>query len=77
MPIHKDVIGNEVKENMVVLYPDRKVLKLGKITKVETRRKMIDIKGLEDGPHHVRRYANDVIYVDHPSLTLRLLSNGK
>lgn len=77
MPTHKDIIGNEIKEDMVVVYPDRMELKIGKAVKVVKSRKMIDIKCLEGNAFSARRYAKDVIHIDHPAITMRLLSNEK
>ena len=66
---HVDIVGNKLKPNMVVLFPHKRRLLIGTLTQVESKLKTVLINGTH------RRYAADVIHVDHPKITMRLLTN--
>lgn len=73
--IHKDILGNVVKLDDMVLYPDSNQMGVGKVTKLNN--KMLNILPIKNSKYTVRKYPHDTLVVDDPKMTIYMLKNCK
>lgn len=74
IPVHKDIIGNEIKVGSTVVYPYHNSLKVASVTKLNP--KMINVVAIGRSWND-RKYPNDLLVVEDPKITMYLLKNSK
>lgn len=72
--IHKDILGNTIKIDDVVVYPSHNSLKIAIVKKINP--KMINVVAV-GRKYPDRKYPSDLLVVDDPKITLYLLTHGK
>ena len=71
---HKDILGNSIKVDDVVVYPAHNSLKIAVVKKVNP--KMINVNPV--GKSYLdRKYPSDLLVVDDPKITLYMLKHTK
>jgi hypothetical protein len=71
---HKDILGNSIKVDDVVVYPARNNLKIATVKKINP--KMINVNPV--GKLYLdRKYPSDLLVVDDPKITLYMLTHTK
>ena len=74
MKMHKDILGNDIKEGDIVVYPDHNRMKIGTVTKNSPKMVMIQAIGRT---YTDRKYSQELLVVDDPKLTMYILKNSK
>tara|TARA_B110000503_G_scaffold129918_1_gene202700 strand:- start:2162 stop:2380 length:219 start_codon:yes stop_codon:yes gene_type:complete len=72
--MHKDILGNEIKEGDSVVYPHHNSMKVGLVAKLNP--KMVNIIAIGRS-YADRKYPNEVLVVDDPKITMYILKNSK
>ena len=71
---HKDILGNSIKVDDVVVYPAHNSLKIATVKKINP--KMINVNPV--GKLYLdRKYPSDLLVVDDPKITLYMLKHTK
>jgi len=71
--VHKDILGNIIKVDDTVVYPQHNSLQIATVKKINP--KMINVKGIRK--YRVdRKYPSDLLVVDDPKITMYLLKNS-
>ena len=74
MKMHKDILGNDIKEGDIVVYPDHNRMKIGTVKKNSPKMVMIQAIGKT---YTDRKYSQELLVVDDPKLTMYILKNSK
>ena len=72
--MHKDVLGNEIKENCIIAYPSHNRLKIGTVRKCTPKMVSVVPVGKQ---YWDRKYPYEVLVVDDPKISLYILKNSK
>ncbi len=72
--IHKDILGNTIKIDDVVVYPAHNSLKIATVKKINP--KMINVVAV-GRTYTDRKYPSDLLVVDDPKITLYMLTHSK
>ena len=72
--MHKDILGNEIKVDDIVVYPDHNRMKIGSVKKNAPKMVMVQAVGKK---YTDRKYPTEVLVVDDPKITMYLLKNTK
>jgi len=73
IPEHRDILGNVVKVDDVVVYPSHNSLKIAQVKKLNP--KMINVSPVGK-TYHDRKYPTDLLIVDDPKITLYILQKS-
>ena len=71
---HKDILGNPIRVDDVVVYPSHNSLKIATVKKINP--KMINVVAV-GRTWADRKYPTDLLVVDDPKITMYLLKNSK
>lgn len=72
--LHKDILGNPIKVEDVVVYPHHNNLKIATVKKINP--KMISVVAVGK-TYTDRKYPSDLLVVDDPKITMYLLKHTK
>jgi hypothetical protein len=72
--LHKDILGNPIKLNDVVVYPAHNNLKIATVEKINP--KMINVVAIGRRVPD-RKYPTDLLVVDDPKITMYILKHTK
>lgn len=72
--IHKDILGNTIKVDDVVVYPAHNSLKIATVKKINP--KMINVVAV-GRTYTDRKYPTDLLVVDDPKITMYMLKHTK
>jgi len=72
--VHRDILGNVLKLDDNVVYPDHNRMRIGNVVKLNP--KMVNVKAIgRSSPD--RKYPQELLVVDDPKLTMYILKNSK
>lgn len=71
---HKDILGNSIKLDDVVVYPAHNSLKIATVKKINP--KMINVVAIGRRVPD-RKYPTDLLVVDDPKITMYILKHAK
>lgn len=72
--LHKDILGNTIKVDDIVVYPNHNRMKIGTVQKNSP--KMVIIQPI--GKQYIdRKYSSEVLVVDDPKISIYILKNSK
>jgi hypothetical protein len=72
--MHKDILGNVVKEGDSVVYPAQNRMKIGTVQKNSP--KMVIIQPI--GKQYIdKKYPSELLVIDDPKITMYILKNSK
>jgi hypothetical protein len=70
--MHKDILGNTIKVDDTVVYPDRNRMKIGTVQKNSP--KMVIVQPI--GKQYIdKKYPTEVLVVDDPKITMYILKH--
>lgn len=72
--VHKDILGNVLKLDDNVVYPDHNRMRIGTVVKLNP--KMVNVKAIGRS-YPDRKYPQELLVVDDPKLTMYILKNSK
>lgn len=72
--MHKDILGNNIKEGDSVVYPHHNSMKVGTVKKNSPKMVMVQAIGRT---YTDRKYPNELLVVDDPKITMYILKNTK
>lgn len=72
--LHKDILGNPIKVDDVVVYPAHNSLKIATVKKINP--KMINVVAI-GRTYTDRKYPTDLLVVDDPKITMYMLKHTK
>lgn len=72
--VHRDILGNQIRVDDTVVYPDRNNLKIATVKKLNP--KMINVVAV--GKKIIdRKYPKDLLVVNDPKITIYMLEHSK
>ena len=71
---HKDILGNPIRVDDVVVYPSHNSLKIATVKKINP--KMINVVAVGRS-YPDRKYPTDLLVVNDPKITMYILKNSK
>ena len=72
--MHKDILGNAIKDGDSVVYPDHNRMKVGSVKKSTPKMVMVQSVGKA---YTDRKYPTEVLVVNDPKLSLYMLKHSK
>lgn len=72
--MHKDILGNNITEGCIVVYPHHNHMKVGTVKKNNPKMVMVQAVGKS---YTDRKYPYEVLVVDDPKISLYILKNTK
>lgn len=72
--MHKDILGNTIEEENIVVYPHHNRMKVGVVKKCSPKMVIAQPVGKL---YTDRKYPNEVLVVDDPKISLYILKNSK
>ena len=72
--MHKDILGNTIKEQDVVVYPNHNRMKIGTVSKCTPKMVTVIPVGKQ---YWDRKYPQEVLVIDDPKISMYILKNSK
>ena len=72
--LHKDILGNEIKMGVTVVYPSRNNLKIAVVKKINP--KMVNVVAVGNSRPD-RIYPIDLLVIDDPKVTFYMMKHTK
>jgi hypothetical protein len=72
--LHKDILGNPIKVDDTVVYPNHNSLRIATVKKINP--KMINVVAV-GRTYPDRKYPTDLLVVDDPKITMYMLKHNK